>query len=247
MDQMMTPTAPQHGMLRSHSVAETQRLGALLGGLLAPGDVVLLHGDLGAGKTAFTQGIAVGLGVARAVNSPTFTILKEYEGRLPLYHFDLYRIESPDEVYALGFEEYLDGAGVSVIEWAERGEPAVVDDGAPDAADTLDELHEAQAAAETAADRTSPWPPRWLRIALAPVGGADRDARTLTLTARGPRGRALLAAYLEAVLADSLTAGTLDGRAAASPTQRRPRTTRGTASAAAPPNRAEGDGDAARD
>jgi len=106
----------------SESVEQTRRLGAILGGLLARGDVVLLHGELGAGKTAFTQGIGRGLGVAATVNSPTFTILKEYAGRLPLYHFDLYRIEDPGELESLGFVDYFAGDGVSVIEWAERGE-----------------------------------------------------------------------------------------------------------------------------
>jgi tRNA threonylcarbamoyladenosine biosynthesis protein TsaE len=106
----------------SESVEQTRRLGAILGRLLASGAVVLLYGELGAGKTAFTQGIGRGLGVAATVNSPTFTILKEYAGRLPLYHFDLYRIEDPGELETLGFVDYFAGDGVSVIEWAERGE-----------------------------------------------------------------------------------------------------------------------------
>ena len=159
-------------ILRSRSAEQTRRLGALLGGVLAAGDVVLLSGALGAGKTAFTQGIAVGLGVRGAVNSPTFTLLKEYEGRLPLYHFDLYRIEDPDEVLALGFAEYFAGAGVSVIEWAERGE--VADD---------------------TNDAPSPWPENWLRITLRATG---RHSRELTITAHGARGSDLLAAFTRA-------------------------------------------------
>ena len=93
--------------LHSKSATDTHRLGALLGALLQPGDVVLLEGSLGAGKTALTQGIGAGMGVGGAINSPTFTLLKEYEGRLPLYHFDLYRIEDPEELFALGFEDYF--------------------------------------------------------------------------------------------------------------------------------------------
>jgi len=193
MDQMTNMTAPQRATLRSHGVAETQRLGALLGAQLAPGDVVLLHGDLGAGKTAFTQGIAGGLEVPGTVNSPTFTILKEYFGRLPLYHFDLYRIESPDEVMTLGFEDYFDSDGVSVIEWAERGE--YMD--AADAPDTTDALGAASAGDGAAPDAMSPWPADWLRIALAPVAG-ERDTRDLALSAHGPRGQALLATFIQA-------------------------------------------------
>lgn len=199
MNQTTNPTAPQRAQMRSHNVAETQRLGALLGALLAPGDVVLLHGDLGAGKTALTQGIAAGLGVPGTVNSPTFTILKEYFGRLPLFHFDLYRIESPDEVTTLGFEDYFDSDGVSVIEWAERGEyaeqageddePNPAPDGAPATGD------DALSAGTLAA--TSPWPADWLRIALAPVPG-ERDGRQLTLTAQGARGQELLATFVQA-------------------------------------------------
>src|SRR6478752_3572153 len=93
--------------LRSASAQRTHALGQLLGGRLAPGDVVLLSGELGAGKTVFAQGIGAGLGVSGPINSPTFTLLKEYAGRLPLYHFDLYRIEDPEELFALGFDEYF--------------------------------------------------------------------------------------------------------------------------------------------
>lgn len=95
-------------------------LGAALGQLLRPGDVLCLSGDLGAGKTAFAQGVARGLGVKGAVTSPTFIIVNEYEGRLPFYHFDVYRLDGPEEMDLLGFEEYLEGNGVTLIEWAER-------------------------------------------------------------------------------------------------------------------------------
>ncbi|WP_077620345.1 tRNA (adenosine(37)-N6)-threonylcarbamoyltransferase complex ATPase subunit type 1 TsaE [Bacillus sinesaloumensis] len=83
---------------------------------LSPGDVITLEGDLGAGKTTFTKGLAKGLGITRTVNSPTFTIIKEYKGSLPLYHMDVYRLEHSDE--DLGFDEYFNGEGVTVVEWA---------------------------------------------------------------------------------------------------------------------------------
>lgn len=101
---------------------ETVALGARLGTLLQPGDFIALVGELGAGKTQFAKGIARGLGVdpATPVTSPTYTILNVYRGRLPLYHFDLYRLQDADEVRELGFEEYFYGDGVCVVEWAER-------------------------------------------------------------------------------------------------------------------------------
>ncbi|GAA0322820.1 tRNA (adenosine(37)-N6)-threonylcarbamoyltransferase complex ATPase subunit type 1 TsaE [Bacillus carboniphilus] len=91
-------------------------LGEVLGSLLNPKDVIAMEGDLGAGKTTFTKGIAKGLGVTKVVNSPTFTIVKEYNGRMPLYHMDVYRLEESDE--DLGFDEYFYGDGVSIVEWA---------------------------------------------------------------------------------------------------------------------------------
>ncbi len=95
---------------------ETSRLAEELGELLQAGDVLALEGDLGAGKTTFTKGIAKALGVTRTVNSPTFTIMKQYQGKFPLYHFDVYRLENEDEDF--GFDEYFEGEGVTVIEWA---------------------------------------------------------------------------------------------------------------------------------
>jgi tRNA threonylcarbamoyladenosine biosynthesis protein TsaE len=106
----------------SHSLAQTQRLGARLGELLRGGELLLLDGDLGTGKTSMTQGIAEGLGVRQVVSSPTFTLLKEYEGRLPLYHFDLYRLDDAAEMFDLGFEEYFESNGVCVVEWANKAE-----------------------------------------------------------------------------------------------------------------------------
>lgn len=103
--------------LTTQSEEETQAIAKRLAKLLNPGDVIVLEGDLGAGKTTFTKGIATGLGVKRIVTSPTFTIIKEYEGRLPLYHMDAYRLEHSEE--DIGFDEYFSGEGVSVVEWAQ--------------------------------------------------------------------------------------------------------------------------------
>lgn len=106
----------------SHSAQQTQRLGARLGELLSPGDVLLLEGELGAGKTVFAQGVAQGLGIDDPVTSPTFTLIHEYRGRLPLYHVDLYRIGGAPEAADLGLEDYLYGEGVTLVEWADRAE-----------------------------------------------------------------------------------------------------------------------------
>lgn len=98
---------------------ETYKVGYAMGEKAGPGEVIALIGDLGVGKTVFTQGFAAGLGVAEPVNSPTFTILQIYEdGRIPLYHFDVYRIEDPEEMFEVGFDDYLYGQGVCLIEWA---------------------------------------------------------------------------------------------------------------------------------
>ncbi len=98
---------------------ETRQFGLDLGKSLAQGDVVALIGDLGTGKTALTKYIAQGLGIRELITSPTFTIVQEYySGRLPLYHFDVYRIGDPEEMFELGYEEYFYGKGVCVIEWA---------------------------------------------------------------------------------------------------------------------------------
>ncbi len=104
--------------LVSHSPEETRSWAERLAVLLQPGDVISLEGDLGAGKTTFTQGLAKGLGIRGVVNSPTFTLIKEYQGWMPLYHMDVYRME--DEFEELGFDEYFYGEGVTVVEWASR-------------------------------------------------------------------------------------------------------------------------------
>lgn len=110
----------------SHSTGQTQRIGSRLGEMLQAGDVILLEGPLGSGKTLLTQGIAAGLGVSEPVTSPSFTLINEYRprdcgARVPLYHVDLYRLgEAAPEALSLGIEEYLYGEGVTVVEWAER-------------------------------------------------------------------------------------------------------------------------------
>ena len=105
----------------THSPEETRALGARLARHLTPGDVILLDGDLGAGKSEFARGVARGLGISSPVPSPSFTILNVYEeGRCPLYHFDWYRIESPEEIYEMGMEEHLGGDGIALVEWSER-------------------------------------------------------------------------------------------------------------------------------
>ena len=113
-------------MMKTHSPAETRALGRQLAGHLHPGDVLLLWGDLGAGKSELTRGIAEGLGVASTVTSPSFTILNVYDdGCIPLYHFDWYRLESADELYEMGMDEYLGGDGVAVVEWPSQCPEAI--------------------------------------------------------------------------------------------------------------------------
>lgn len=112
---------------RTHSEDETEALGEELGRSIAPGTVIAFTGDLGAGKTAFTRGLARGLGVSDRVTSPTFTIVNEYEGgRLPLFHFDMYRLESSDELFDIGWEDYLTRNGVCAVEWSEKVGDALV-------------------------------------------------------------------------------------------------------------------------
>ena len=105
----------------TNSPAETEDAGASLAARLEPGSVIAFTGDLGAGKTAFTRGLARGLGVTERVTSPTFTIVNEYEGgRMPLFHFDMYRLGSSDELFDIGWEDYLRRGGVCAVEWSEN-------------------------------------------------------------------------------------------------------------------------------
>ena len=110
------------------SPAETEAVGAALGKIIKAGTVIAYRGDLGAGKTAFTRGLARGLGCKELVTSPTYTIVNEYlGGRLPLFHFDMYRLRSSDDLWDIGWEDYLDRNGICAVEWSENVEDALED------------------------------------------------------------------------------------------------------------------------
>ena len=112
----------------TNSPEETESLGAALGKIIKPGTVIAYRGDLGAGKTAFTRGLAAGLGYTDMVTSPTYTIVNEYlGGRLPLFHFDMYRLGSSDDLFDIGWEDYLERGGVCAVEWSENVEDAMED------------------------------------------------------------------------------------------------------------------------
>ena len=112
----------------TNSPAETEAIGAALGKIIKPGTVIAYRGDLGAGKTAFTRGLARGLGSSEMVTSPTYTIVNEYlGGRMPLFHFDMYRLASSDDLWDIGWEDYLDRCGVCAVEWSENVADALED------------------------------------------------------------------------------------------------------------------------
>ena len=112
----------------TNSPEETEKVGAALGKILSPGTVLAYRGDLGAGKTAFTRGLARGLGYSEPVTSPTYTIVNEYlGGRLPLFHFDMYRLRSSDDLWDIGWEDYLERGGVCAVEWSENVADAMED------------------------------------------------------------------------------------------------------------------------
>ena len=113
---------------RTESAAQTEALGRELGAKLRPGSVVAFRGGLGMGKTAFTRGLAQGLGCTGRVTSPTFTIVNEYRGNIPLFHFDMYRLEDSDALFDIGWEDYLARGGVCAVEWSERVEDALPED-----------------------------------------------------------------------------------------------------------------------
>jgi tRNA threonylcarbamoyladenosine biosynthesis protein TsaE len=119
----LAPSARVSVRLSSDTAEATREIGAQLGRQARPGDVFALYGDLGVGKTCLIQGLAAGLGVTGPVTSPSFILIAEHIGRLPLHHVDLYRTEDLDEIRALGLEDLLDGDGVTVIEWADKVEP----------------------------------------------------------------------------------------------------------------------------
>ena len=113
---------------QTNSPAETEAVGAALAAVLTPGTVIAYTGDLGAGKTAFTRGLARGLGATEAVTSPTYTIVNEYlTGRMPLFHFDMYRLTSADDLFDIGWEDYLERGGVCAVEWSENVAEALED------------------------------------------------------------------------------------------------------------------------
>ena len=110
----------------TNSPAETEAVGAALGKMIEPGTVIAYRGDLGAGKTAFTRGLAKGLGCTEIVTSPTYTIVNEYlGGRIPLFHFDMYRLRSSDDLFDIGWEDYLERGGVCAVEWSENVDDAM--------------------------------------------------------------------------------------------------------------------------
>ena len=112
----------------TNAPAETEAIGAALGKIIQPGTVIAYRGDLGAGKTAFTRGLARGLGCTDLVTSPTYTIVNEYlGGRVPLFHFDMYRLRSSDDLWDIGWEDYLDRNGVCAVEWSENVDDALED------------------------------------------------------------------------------------------------------------------------
>ena len=112
----------------TNSPVETEKVGEALAKALLPGAVIAYRGDLGAGKTAFTRGLARGLGSAEQVTSPTYTIVNEYlSGKMPLFHFDMYRLRSADELFDIGWDDYLDRGGVCAVEWSENVEEALED------------------------------------------------------------------------------------------------------------------------
>lgn len=112
----------------SHSAEETERLGEMLAATLSPGSVLAYTGALGMGKTAFTRGLARGLGCRGRVTSPTFTVVNEYDGDPPLFHFDMYRLNSSDDLFDIGWEDYLNRGGICAVEWSERVADALPDD-----------------------------------------------------------------------------------------------------------------------
>ena len=112
----------------TNSPAETEAIGAALGKIIKPGTVIAYRGDLGAGKTAFTRGLAKGLGCTEIVTSPTYTIVNEsLGGRIPLFHFDMYRLRSSDDLFDIGWEDYLDRGGACAVEWSENVDDAMED------------------------------------------------------------------------------------------------------------------------
>ena len=115
-------------IFHTNSPEETEKIGEMLAQKLAPGTIIAYQGDLGAGKTAFTRGLARGLGCTEQVTSPTYTIVNEYlRGRMPLFHFDMYRLRSADDLWGIGWDDYLDRGGICAVEWSENVVEAMED------------------------------------------------------------------------------------------------------------------------
>lgn len=125
---MRPSEADRERIIETRSPSETRNLGVRLAKALEPGTAIALIGDLGSGKTVFAQGVAEGLGCAGEVTSPTFALVNVYEGRLPVYHADFYRLSRPQDVESIGFRDYLDGRGVLLVEWADRHPEALPDE-----------------------------------------------------------------------------------------------------------------------
>ena len=111
--------------IKLNNLEETNEFGIRLGENLIVGDILCLNGDLGAGKTTLSKSIGLGLGVSEYITSPTFSLINQYSGRIPVYHFDVYRLENVDELFDLGFDEYFYGSGVCIIEWADKIEKMI--------------------------------------------------------------------------------------------------------------------------
>lgn len=166
------PEPAEYLCYKTTTPEETRRFGEALGQVLEPGDLLALVGGLGAGKTCLSQGILAGIGVKGPVSSPTFTIVNEYQGRLPVYHLDVYRLEDPTELEDLGYEELFYGDGVTVIEWADKVEELLP--------------REHLRIELVAPGRESPT-----------CGPEEENTRRITLLPRGERGHRILRALAE--------------------------------------------------
>lgn len=161
--------------IRTASAEETKQVASALASFLQPGDVVLLSGDLGAGKTQFVQGVAAGLGIVDDVTSPTFNILLSYEGALPLYHFDLYRLDEPEQLEDIDFFGTVEGDGASFVEWGDRF-PREMPDDILEVAITVGEDGKRLIAARATGARSNGLLDAWAEVGgLAPAAGATHE------------------------------------------------------------------------
>lgn len=161
--------------IRTASAEETKQVASALASFLQPGDVVLLSGDLGAGKTQFVQGVAAGLGIVDDVTSPTFNILLSYEGALPLYHFDLYRLNEPEQLEDIDFFGTVEGDGASFVEWGDRF-PREMPDDILEVAITVGEDGKRLIAARATGARSNGLLDAWAEVGgLAPAAGATHE------------------------------------------------------------------------